>query len=368
MPEEEKKEEETQNIIKSLFIFGAIGIIIGISLTLFFNATPLTVLIVFTLFVFAGIIHYFTKSAGFAVLFIIAVVFIWLIVKFGISFSTIEFTGIGSFFKTFFSPLIQLFKGPEEFLYGETKEITTPDFQLNLDYENDYIYNGKIDLFVKLNLNNKILDSLEIYPYCYKKINNEPLLIYSLQAYSSDNHFKFPKSDKTLSTGFRCSGSTDYSSEKIIVGFRIPYTSWLGWKIYTSSEWREISEKKGTLITSENPYEFSIVLPSDMPLKNGEYDFFIKLRSNYDLELEEIKYIQFESSPDVDVSCEGFGKKIVVSKENLKKYWDDSKKEYVFNCKLLISEAIPILEQKIINLNANYIVYKELEKTLKKKE
>ncbi|MEM2478810.1 MAG: phage holin family protein [Candidatus Pacearchaeota archaeon] len=372
MPDEEK-EEHKQNIIASLAIFGLIGLLIGFGAS-FFTGKVLLAILIFLIGLVAGLIHYGAKSSGLAILFFVIALFLLLFVKSGFSFPQLGIN-IGGFFKWAFSPLIELWKcGPGGCpLLGEEtqqQQLTTPDFELSLEYGDDYIENGQIDLFVGLKLSNKRLENLTLYPYCYKKSNNESLAVVALQSYQRGDYFVIPRSERELSTGFRCQGASSAESEKLVIGFRIPYAASLGWKIYSSSEWKEISEKKGLQQASESPYRLEIEMPSDMPLSNGEYDFFLLLRQSpgYDLELEEIKYIKAESSPDVNIYCSFDGKQvkeIAVSKEKIQKCWNKDKKGCVFSCKLVVSDATPTLEQRIISFAASYVLKKEFEKELK---
>jgi len=370
VPEDKKAGEEKGNVIGSLAIFGGIGLILGIALSIYFGSVFIAI-ILFLLGLLAGIIHYSTKNVMLSIIFIVVVLIAIIVYKTDfISNISPAISGTFSFFKDAFKPISDLFKcGFEECPTAGIKreEIKVPDFQLNIEYENDFIQNNNINLFIKMNLNNKQLDNLTIYPYCYKKINNESLTLSSLQSYSYGDYFVFPKSQQALNTGFRCLGKSDFQSEKVIIGFGIPYTSSLIWTLYTASEFSDITNKKGIQQASPGPYQIFIEMPSDMPLKNGQYEFFLKLKKNYDLDLKEIKYIKLEGTADSDVFCEDFGNEIIVSAEKLKDYWNEKNKEYVFNCNVYISGVSSILEQRVININANYITYKEFEKELRKK-
>lgn len=388
---EEKKEESEEGgkgkiEIIPLAIYGILGAIIGGIVGVLLKQNFLYVIVGFLIGVIIGLILYglsFLKPEQRKIVYaVLALVFI-----IGVGYFFI--TSLWSYFnlQTFIPNFSAGIKGlsswwsclrgsPECPAYAgwETNQtIKVPDFQLDLSYENAYIKNNSIDMSVKIDLINKKLDNLTMYPYCELKertgtrVKRELLTLYSLEKYSRNNRFVFPKSEKKLSTGFKCKGRTNFQKESVMVGFNVPYLTSLSWTIYVNNQ--NLPSEETKIEKEKMPFDITVDLISDMPLGDGEYTFFLKLKKNpsYDFNLRKINFIKIEpTTPDTSISCEDFGNTIELSEESLKDFWNENKKEYLFECQLFIDNAPnDVVEARIININADYIVYKEFEKTVR---
>ncbi|MEM4647846.1 MAG: hypothetical protein QXO12_00845 [Candidatus Pacearchaeota archaeon] len=377
MDEDQEKKEEKPNFL-IIFFYAIIASILGGILGYIIKNSFSYFILGFFIGLIFGIILYGIsllpkeqRNIAYLILFLIFIVLVFLFFS---KFNILSFPSFSLNFGNLLSWFYCL-SGSEKcpaFAGFEEKNITSPDFSLSISYENDYIKDDIIDLLVIIELINKKIDNLIFYPYCDIEDTKQriSLKVYDLQQYAKEDYFIFPKSKDKLSTSFRCNGKARYQKEDLIIGFNIPYTSDLTWIIYTSSSFQQIEEKKGKIITSEMPFEIIIDFYSDMPLQNKKYDFFIKLRQNpnYNFYLKRINFFEISSTPDTQISCENFGNRFEnYDEEKLKEYYNKNKKEYVFNCELFISNAPKdVVEQRIINIKANYIIYKELKKTLRK--
>ncbi len=370
--EEEKGE---QSIFLYLLIYGVLGGILGGIIFYFLKPNFIYILIGFLLGIILGLIFFGIsklpqenrKTALTIFFLILIIIFLLIFINKFFSFFSFNLKGIGSFFSSSFSWFSCIAGRPEcPAFEHEKEEIKAPDFLLSLEYSRDYIKDNNIDMFVKITLTNKKIENLTMFPYCYKDgLNKESLRVYGLQDYKEDDHFVFPISDRII-TGFWCKGRTTFQKENVYVGLEIPYSTKIYWTIYASENKKE--KKQAILEKKELPYLIVFDTPFDMPLKNGKYNFFIKMKENpdYGFSLREIENIDFYSSPDTTVFCEPQLKKI--EEEELKDYYDEKKKEYVFPCQLIISNApFDVVEPRYININISYKVYKEFEHVIREK-
>jgi hypothetical protein len=370
---EEEKEKEEKNIFIYLLIYGILGGIIGGIIFYLFKPNFLYILLGFFLGIVLGLIFFGISSlpeenrkAAYTIFFLaIIVVILFLFIKKFSLFFPFNLKAIGSSFSNLFAWFSCLTGKPEcPALEIEKNEVSVPDFSLSLEYERDYIKDNTIDMFVKIILRNKKIENLTMYPYCYKG-EKESLNVYGLQDYSYDSHFVFPILENIV-TGFWCRGKTNFQKEEITIGFDVPYSTNLYWTIYVSENKAE--RKEGILQKKELPYLLFLDTPFDMPLKNGKYNFFVKLKENpgYGFNLREIEKIEFSSSPDTNVYCEIELKQM--KEEDLKEYYDENKKEYSFPCQLIISNAPSnVIEPRYINIDVSYKVYKEFRHVVREK-
>jgi len=372
---EEKEEKKETDIFFYLLIYGILGGIIGGILFYFLKPNFLYVLLGFFLGMILGLILFGistlpeeSRKPAYTIFFLIIIIIVLFIFIRNFSlFFPFKLEDFSSSFSNLFSWFSCLTGKPgcPAFEGEEKEEIRVPDFYLGLSYERDYIRDDTIDMFVKIMLTNKKIENLSMYPYCYKKYNNESLSIYGLQDYKSNNHFIFPIVENAQ-TGFWCRGKTSFQKEDIVIGFDVPYSTSLYWTIYVSEEKKE--RKEASLQTKELPYSIILDTPFNMPLKNGKYDFFLKLRENpaYGFGIKEIEKIEFHSTPNTNIYCEPELKQL--SKDDLSQYYDKNKREYIFPCQLIIAEApINVIEPRYINIEVNYKVYKEFVHVVREK-
>jgi hypothetical protein len=376
MPDEEKKEEkEETRIFPILVIFSITFFILGLIIALVLKKSLLIAIGGAFVGILVGIAFFFyskappsTKKVINIVVIAAVVIVVGVFIYRGISELSMPsfFFDIFSFFKKGFLDLRCTLS--EQCLFQQQQQqqqqqFQLPDFRLSLEYFDDYIENGAFDFFVKLKLMNQKLNRLVVRPYCYKKSNNESLLAYSFQSYAMAKEFVFPTSQQELETGFRCKGTTQFQKETIVIGLEIPYQSNLTFIVFVKATPEEISQKKGIQNASVGPYVLAIDMPADMPLKDGQYEFFVKLNKNYDVEMKELR-LKIASN-GIDVYCAG-SNEISLRQDELKKYKAAS--GYVFPCTMQIAGASSLLEKRFITAVADYVVYKEFEKDLRERE
>jgi len=385
VPEEsEEKEVEpkiNKDIIISLAIYGLIGGIGGFLSSIILKKPILIVIIgVFIGMIFGLLLSLLPKEQKWLTwIFLLIVVSYLAYVYFSENPEQLSFwvESFNKFKSLFSSPTLRcVTRGECEgvipgFETEEENEVSVPDFSLTLSYEDDYIDNNNINMFISLEILNKKINNLILEPYCKLSekggLKERPLDVLLSESYSEGDRFIFPKSDTERKTGFRCKGSTRMQKETIIIGFNIFYKSDLNWIIKVGPKHKKEEAK---IIKEEMPFNIDIFFPADMPLTNGRYDFFIKLKENpsYGFKLREINLTGLESTPDTNIVCEDFGNVIELDEEAIKEFYDEKDKEYVFDCQLIISNApVDVVETRIINIKANYIVYKEFEKTIREK-